>query len=193
MSRRRAGFTLIELAIVIAISGLLASLAYAGFESMSTIGRVNGEAEVISQFLKLARLRSVSTGCAHVVRLTGLTWDSANTTAVGLADRGQLFLIREGNCNIAVPNDMLVTAGDFVVQRYTLERRVALRNTVLGNLTAQCLLFGFNPNGSYVSGVQTGPAAAGPAAVFNLSTESQDGTRITTLNISGAGNVSTRR
>lgn len=193
-SAGRRGFTIIELAIVLAIGLILASLAYAGFESTTTIGRVNGEVEVIAQFMRLARLRAVSTGCAHTVRIRGAGFVEANQMP------GRVLLIRERACQVTGANaaNLVLQPNDEVVNEYKLDPRVRIFTDGHGDIRNLSLLFGYDADGTFIQGVETSPGVsvipdpAAATAIFSVGGGLADGgaagaTR--SMGISGGGHV----
>ncbi|MER2566860.1 MAG: prepilin-type N-terminal cleavage/methylation domain-containing protein [Myxococcaceae bacterium] len=156
MTRAGRGFTIIELAVVMSIGVILAALAYTGFESTTTIGRVNGEVEVIAQFMRLARLRAVSTGCAHTVRVRGQNFVEANQMP------GRVLLIRERGCLVTGANsaNLVLQPNDEIVNEYKLEPRVRIFTDGHGDIRNLSLLFGYDPDGTFIQGVETSPGVS---------------------------------
>lgn len=196
MTRRSAGrgFTLIELAVVLSIGLILATLAYSGFESATTIGRVNGEVETIAQFMRLARLRAVSTGCAHVVRVRGAGFVEANQLP------GRVLLIRDRACLVSGGNsaNLPLQANDEVVNEYILDSRVRIFSDGRGDVRNLSLLFGFDPDGTFIQGVETSPgvfvipdplAAGRITSVGGALSDGGAAGATRTLGISGGGHV----
>lgn len=188
------GFTLIELAVVLSIGLILATLAYAGFESATTIGRVNGEVETIAQFMRLARLRAVSTGCAHTVRVRGAGFVEANQMP------GRVLLIRERACLVTGANsaNLVLQPNDEIVNEYVLDSRVRIFTDGHGDLRNLSLLFGFDPDGTFIQGVETAPGVSvipDPSPAGSISSvggslaDGGAGGATRTLGISGGGHV----
>jgi prepilin-type N-terminal cleavage/methylation domain-containing protein len=197
MSRRLGarGFTLLEMMLVVALSAIMAALAFAGYQEATTIGRVNGESEVLSNFLRLARLRAVSTGCGHTVRIRGPGFIEAGQAS------GQILLIRERGCAVTggASGNLLLQPGDEVVNSYNMDRRILLVSPTRGDATNLSLYYGFDPNGAFVQGIEDplgtilAPDPLGVSGLTSASASNPDGGAAgiaKRLQISGGGNVS---
>lgn len=68
--RRRAGFTLIEAMVVVAIIGVLAALAGPQLQQIMANQRVKGAARSIADAFLLARAEAIRSGNAHIVFLS---------------------------------------------------------------------------------------------------------------------------
>ncbi|MDP3506013.1 MAG: prepilin-type N-terminal cleavage/methylation domain-containing protein [Myxococcales bacterium] len=67
----RRGFSLVELMIVVAIVGILAALSAFTLSSVNELGRLNGNAQVLSNIMRTARTRAITERCTYVVQLNG--------------------------------------------------------------------------------------------------------------------------
>lgn len=167
-STLQRGFTLIELMVVISIIGVLSALAVTGYQGVMRNARTNGEADTLSQFLKNARLRSIASGCAHVVRYTGQTFSLPL-----VAQPRTLVMYRKAGCTVATAASLYFTAPaapapvDRIVSTYQLPDK-ALSVVHLGtgyDLADDSLMVGFGADGNYVAAIDTGgPASLLPAA-----------------------------
>jgi prepilin-type N-terminal cleavage/methylation domain-containing protein len=69
--RGTAGFTLIEMMIVVAIIGILSALAANAVTTMVTLGRVNGGATTLSRMAANARMRAMTMTCRVGMQING--------------------------------------------------------------------------------------------------------------------------
>ncbi len=165
--------------VVIAIIGILTSLSVVGYQAVASNGKANGETDVLAQFMRNARLRSVSTGCPHVVRYRGYSVSTGG---------GLLTLYRKANCTLTAQTDLPSVSGDVVVNTYSLtpSMNVMSGSNDLENAT---YYVGFNPAGqptvAYDAGSLTGLAGNQSLTIRTRSTD----TYVRTLSIASNGNV----
>lgn len=138
------GFTLIEIMVVMAITAILTTLSVVGYQSVMKNARTNGEADVVSTFLKNARLRSVSTGCPHVVRYNGQLYS-------GTTPARSLTMYRKAGCTVAVgttAQNTTVSPYDVVVNSYQLTANMNVVAGVAGDLEPQSAMVAFMADGT---------------------------------------------
>lgn len=181
---RSKGFTLIEVMTVVAIIGVLSSLSIMGYQGVVRNARVNGEADIVAQFFKNARLRSVSTGCPHVVRYS-LPTDTTQP--------GTLTMYRKGNCQLAgttLPQELVTAPLDVIVNTYQTTPNMLAKPPFAGSLAGIPLYLGFTPNGlpmaAYNSGSLT-QIASGATSIRFRATATQ--TYYRDVSVTGAGDV----
>lgn len=92
--RTSRGFTLIELMMVVAIVGILAALGGAAILTVVRASRVAQTAKGIAAMLSAARLRALTTSCAHFVQINGAGYAGGGTSG----SKGSLALVSKGNC-----------------------------------------------------------------------------------------------
>ncbi|MBM4778474.1 MAG: prepilin-type N-terminal cleavage/methylation domain-containing protein [Archangiaceae bacterium] len=68
---RRRGFTLIEVILALAITGVLAAMAAYSLTAVNTLGRVNGGAQSLANILRNARAHAIMERCTYVVQING--------------------------------------------------------------------------------------------------------------------------
>ena len=181
------GFTLIEVMVVVAIIGLLTSLSIVGYQAVTRNARTNGEADTLSQFLKNARLRAVSTGCPHVVRY--------EVPSAAMA-AGTMTIYRKSPCTLTTAGLVQNTSTapvDVVVNTYvTTPNMVVTASNAAGLLTGKTYYVGFATDGLPISGYyDTALNGVVGAASLVFKARAAD-TYSRTLTISGAGDVASQ-
>lgn len=131
---------MLEMMVVVAIVGILAALAVVNLTALNITAKINGEATVIAQMIRVTRMQAISTGCAHVFRYRGKGF-------IG-TDPGTITVYRKAlaTCTVANPNDLLFAAGDLVVNTYQLSDN--LLATAGTDLATRSIELGFNANGT---------------------------------------------
>ena len=117
--RRDRGFTLIEMLMVVAIIGIISSLAASGIINTVRMAKLRGASSVASQVLNNARRFAILQHCTFIAQLNGdqfLSYSSSNIVApAGKANHATL--IRKNRCSS--PNGYY-EVGDIVVDEYAL-------------------------------------------------------------------------
>ena len=80
--RRRAGYTLVELVIVISVAGILAATLGPRFFSQSVFSQ-RGYADELAAALRYTQKAAVVTGCAAQLTITATTYAAAQQAASG--------------------------------------------------------------------------------------------------------------
>ncbi len=166
-STPRRGFTLLEIMVVVAIMGVLSALAVTGYQGVMRNARTNGEADTLAQFFKNARLRSIATGCAHVVRYTGQSY------SLPAGQPRMLVMYRKAGCTVSTAASLyfsIVAPADRMVNTYQLpEMPLSVENlgTPNNDLADDSLMVGFGADGKYVGAIDT----AGIATMLPASTK----------------------
>ena len=146
------GFTLIEIMVVVAITAVLTTLSVVGYQSVMMNARTNGEADVISMFLKNARLRAVSTGCPHVVRYNGQSYS-------GSSPARSLTMYRKAGCTVAIgtaAQNTTVLPYDVVVNSYQLTANMNVIAGSVADLEPQSVMVAFLADGTPLTVSETG-------------------------------------
>ena len=77
MHRRRQGFSLTEIMVVVAIMGVAAALTVPAWQRLQTNGRAKGTARLIANAFQLARTQAVMTETNHVVMWSAVSGNDA--------------------------------------------------------------------------------------------------------------------
>jgi type IV fimbrial biogenesis protein FimT len=133
LRRKRAGFTLIELVVVVAIIGILASLAFPSYSQMIQNAKIKAAAESIQNGLQLAR--------AEAVKRTDSAWTVcvAPATAGACPNPDDASTVQSRGLGEGASTDIDVvasTAGPYVFNSLGVSAPTALfdiDNTALSN------------------------------------------------------------
>jgi prepilin-type N-terminal cleavage/methylation domain-containing protein len=192
--RRGRGLTLVEVLVVVAIIGVLASLAVAAMGDIQFVSRSNGDLEVIGQYIRNARMRAQAQGCAHVVRISG-----AQAPVAATNQRAAIELYRKGACRGLnrtadwVPTGTpgrspRVEVGDVPVNSAIMAPQTRLRAGVV-DVGAFATLVTFLPNGEMQVYRDDG-ATVSLTAVADFNVQTKDGLGVVrTLRLNGGSNV----
>jgi len=112
---RRAGFTLVELIIAIAIFGLLLALAAPSYTQWIANTKVRTTAEAIQNGLMLAKAEAVRTNSKVQFVLTNGTPIAANTNSITSSTSGKSWMVR------TFQSSGTYTAADFIQGRSSAE------------------------------------------------------------------------
>ena len=149
----RQGFTLLELMIVVAIVGVMASLAVASIQRMLDAGRVNGAANVMARLLADGYTRAVAQTCRTSVQINGPSYTLAAPPDPKFPNRpNAITTFMKGDCTSVNPwfeGPIGATPGDRVISVSYFEQGV--------------LEVGFQPPGA----VTTAPYLGADAVVFS--------------------------
>ena len=146
--QHRGGMTLLEIMVVVAIVGLMSSLAVAGIGSATRMGKVNGSASLIAQVMNTARARAVSERCTYVVQINGPGYAPSAAPADVLRRAATVLLYRKNDCNsvigayepgLALPvRDRLVaeySLAEFGMTQFTSPPMVGMTNIDTGSIS----------------------------------------------------------
>ncbi len=115
--RRRGGFTLLEVLVVVAIIGIFAAMAVPSFRAAQANGRLRAQARDVANIFQVARSQAVATGNNHIVYLSsnGGTDQCLNAFPVDAATTGAampVVLINDGPPG--PPSNCCIDAGEVV-------------------------------------------------------------------------------
>jgi prepilin-type N-terminal cleavage/methylation domain-containing protein len=145
----RRGFTLLEMMIVVAIVGVMASLSGYGLTQAVRTGRANAAADLFSSVIREARVRAVSEQCTQFVQLNGPTYSVGGNTGPYMP--ATAYIVRKGLCTSttmtyeqpgAPYDDVLVDTTHFIDQQVDI---AVTAGVVPGDaLTNTSLIIGYN-------------------------------------------------
>lgn len=113
----RAGMTMIELMVVLAIAAVLVGIATAMFRSWNADQRVKAATRDVSDLLLLGRAEAIRTGTSHLVFIgqddagNPLVWNGQQVAAMLVADLDGDAQIDAGEYRDSVPLDTTGTVG----------------------------------------------------------------------------------
>jgi len=171
---------MLEMMVVVAIVGILAALAVVNLTALNVTAKVNGEATVIAQMIRVTRMQAISTGCAHVFRYRGKGFSPPEPGAI------TVYRKAIANCTVASAGNLVFGAGDLVVNTYQLSEN--LLATAGTDLAARSIELGFNANGTSISGENGSAWALSPITVTGFRPEERSYSR--TVVFLGGANVS---
>lgn len=102
MTLRRRGLTMIELLVVVALVGIIASMSVYTLGAVNDRARVNGAAETLATVLRNARVQAITERCMYVVQINGPTYNPVAAPPDVPRTRNSVLVWRKNNCNSAV-------------------------------------------------------------------------------------------
>jgi prepilin-type N-terminal cleavage/methylation domain-containing protein len=121
MTTRRhsqAGFSLIELMMVVSIIGIISAMGVTGIINITKIGRVNGTATTLARMLANARTRSILERCPYVAQISGQTWSpTAAVAGMRTMPRG-VVIYKKADCT---STNGTFEVGDFYVSEFSMD------------------------------------------------------------------------
>jgi prepilin-type N-terminal cleavage/methylation domain-containing protein len=155
MKRSRRGVTLVEIMVVVAIGGVMSSLAAVGMTNVVRHGRVNSAATSLARLATTARQRAMAERCRFVLQINGTTYNPASATADVPRRASVAFLYRKNNCASttgAYEPGIAVAQRDRLLDEYALNEfffELGLPTTVVasGRLTSSSVSLSWNELG----------------------------------------------
>ncbi|MBL8922710.1 MAG: prepilin-type N-terminal cleavage/methylation domain-containing protein [Myxococcaceae bacterium] len=102
MTLRRRGLTMIELLVVVALVGIIASMSVYTLSAVNDRAKVNGAAETVATVLRNARVQAITERCTYVVQINGPTYNPTTAPADVPRTPGSVLVWRKNNCNSTV-------------------------------------------------------------------------------------------
>lgn len=100
---RRRGFTLIELMLALAITGVLAGMAAYSLTAVNTLGRVNGGSQTIANILRNARAHAIMERCTYVVQFNGPRYNPVTAPVDVPRQANTIIVWRKNDCRSVLP------------------------------------------------------------------------------------------
>lgn len=120
---RRRGFTLIEMMLALAITGVLAAMAAYSLTAVNTLGRVNGGAQSVANILRNARAHAIMERCTYVVQFNGPLYNPVTAPVDVPRLPNTIIVWRKNDCRSTVPAyvpNLAATLRDRRVNDYSL-------------------------------------------------------------------------
>jgi prepilin-type N-terminal cleavage/methylation domain-containing protein len=193
--RGTAGFTLIEMMVVVAIIGVLSALAANAVTTMVSLGRVNGGATTLSRMAANARMRAMTMTCRVGMQINGPLYAPSGPPPGFPLRPNTVYVFTKSNPTSTVFG---WETGDNILATFNLDPGVAMDffpsgSIVAGDrLTNEAVLFTWGNTGTGLtrdvwidantgnfSAVATPPALPPPMVniLFSPADPSQHGTR----------------
>lgn len=112
--------------VVVAIIGVMSSLAIGSFLQLIRRGRVNGAASGVARMMASARVRAIGMACRTSVQINGPDYVPATPVTGAPTAPGMISVFRKDTCDaLAAPNGFFenVTTPDHIIASYPVGER----------------------------------------------------------------------
>lgn len=111
---KRRGFTLLEMMTVVAIIGVMASVAVINFRDQIDRARARGAAKSFARTISDTRLRAMTMACTFGVQINGPQYYPTTVPTGMIKARNTIIVYRKANCDGTVPN-LFYEPGDKII------------------------------------------------------------------------------